>query len=379
MQELVISKINNTRRILLVEDGNIVEQYDEDIFSKENIGDIYKGKIRDIKKGLEAVFVDIGEKKNVFMHIKDIKQDYPIKIGQDILVQIKKNETEYKNAKVSNKNISITGKYLVLLPNVNFITVSKKIENNNEKNRLKDLVNKYVPNNMGAVIRTAAENKEEVDIKEDIQFLQKTWNKILNNECNEIGLIYSMDSLIRRILIDLTGKNVTKIIVDNEDDYEFVKKIVNELERNIDIVIDKKVYEKYNVEKVLSKIKQKKIWLKCGGFIVIEKTEALTAIDVNSGKYIGKDSLDKTAFKVNKEATQEIAKQIRLRDISGIIVIDYIDMKSEQDKKQLRDFLVEELKKDRSRVGIYDFTKLNLLEITRKKMYSGNLRYTILI
>ena len=232
---------------------------------------------------------------------------------------------------------------------------------------------------MGAVIRTAAENKEEVDIKEDIQFLQKTWNKILNNECNEIGLIYSMDSLIRRILIDLTGKNVTKIIVDNEDDYEFVKKIVNELERNIDVVIDKKVYEKYNVEKVLSKIKQKKIWLKCGGFIVIEKTEALTAIDVNSGKYIGKDSLDKTAFKVNKEATQEIAKQIRLRDISGIIVIDYIDMKSEQDKKQLRDFLVEELKKDRSRVGIYDFTKLNLLEITRKKMYSGNLRYTILI
>ena len=145
---------------------------------------------------------------------------------------------------------------------------------------------------------------------------------------------------------------------------------IDELEESIGTFIDRNLIQSYNIEKVLREIKKKKIWLKCGGFIVIEKTEALTAIDVNSGKYVGKNNLRETVFKVNKEASEEIAKQIRLRDISGIIVVDYIDMNNDEDKEKIRNILIKEMKKDRSRIQVYDFTKLNLLEITRKKMYS---------
>lgn len=370
MLEIIISKIKNVRKIFILEDGKVIEYYDEDISKKEKIGDIYNGKIKNIKHGLEAVFVDIGEEKNVFMHIKDIMQDYNVKEGKDILVQIKKNEEKLKCAKVSNKNISITGKYIVLLPNVNFITVSKKISDVNEKNRLKILVQKYLPNNMGVIIRTAAQNKDDIEIKKDISNLIKIWNQIIALKCNKPGLIYNMDSLIRKILIDLTDRNISKIVVDNEEDCIFIKKIIHELEENIDILYDRNLSQNYNIDKILRQIKQKKIWLKCGGFIIIEKTEALTVIDVNSGKYVGKNNLSETIYKVNKEASEEIAKQIRLRDISGIIVVDYIDMNNDEDKDKIRNILIQEMKKDRSRVEIYDFTKLNLLEITRKKMYS---------
>lgn len=370
MLEIIISKIKNVRKIFILEDGKVIEYYDEDISKKEKIGDIYNGKIKNIKHGLEAVFVDIGEEKNVFMHIKDIMQDYNVKEGKDILVQIKKNEEKLKCAKVSNKNISITGKYIVLLPNVNFITVSKKISDVNEKNRLKILVQKYLPNNMGVIIRTAAQNKDDIEIKKDIINLIKIWNQIIALKCNKPGLIYNMDSLIRKILIDLTDRNISKIVVNNEEDCIFIKKIIHELEENIDILYDRNLSQNYNIDKILRQIKQKKIWLKCGGFIIIEKTEALTVIDVNSGKYVGKNNLSETIYKVNKEASEEIAKQIRLRDISGIIVVDYIDMNNDEDKDKIRNILIQEMKKDRSRVEIYDFTKLNLLEITRKKMYS---------
>ena len=370
MLELIISKINNNKKILIFENGKLIEQYDENMNTKENIGYIYNGKINNIKKGLEAVFVDIGENRNVFMHTKDIVQDYPLKVGQNILVQIKRNETKYKSAKVSSKNISITGKYVVLLPNVNFVTISKKIVDCGNRNRLKTITEKFLPNNMGAVIRTAAENKGELDIKKDIQSLLKIWNDILNNKCDSIGLVYNIDSMIRKILIDLTDKNITKIVVDDEEEYLFVKKIIRELEEDINVIIDKNIFENYNIEKILRGIKQKKIWLKCGGFIIIEETEALTVIDVNSGKYVGKKNLNETVVKVNKEASEEIAKQIRLRDISGIIVIDYIDMNNDEDKDNIRNILIEEMGKDRSTIQVYDFTKLNLLEITRKKMYS---------
>ena len=370
MLELIISKINNNKKILIFENGKLIEQYDENMNTKENIGYIYNGKINNIKKGLEAVFVDIGENRNVFMHTKDIVQDYPLKVGQNILVQIKRNETKYKSAKVSSKNISITGKYVVLLPNVNFVTISKKIVDCGNRNRLKTITEKFLPNNMGAVIRTAAENKGELDIKKDIQSLLKIWNDILNNKCDSIGLVYNIDSMIRKILIDLTDKNITKIVVDDEEEYLFVKKIIRELEEDINVIIDKNIFENYNIEKILRGIKQKKIWLKCGGFIIIEETEALTVIDVNSGKYVGKKNLNETVVKVNKEASEEIAKQIRLRDISGIIVIDYIDMNNDEDKDNIRNILIEEMRKDRSTIQVYDFTKLNLLEITKKKMYS---------
>lgn len=370
MLEIIISRINNIRKILILENEKVIEQYDEDIYAREKIGDIYNGKIKNIKNGLEAVFVDIGEKKNVFMHTKDIIQGYPVKVGQNILVQIKRNEAKYKSAKVSSKNISITGKYVVLLPNVNFITVSKKIIDCNERNRLKILAQKYLPNNMGAIIRTAAQNKKDLEIEKDVNNLQKIWSQIIDLKCDKPGLVYNMDSLIRKVLIDLTDRDVSKIVVDDEDDYIFVKKIIDELEESIDVVIDRNLIENYNIEKILREIKQKKIWLKCGGFIIIEKTEALTAIDVNSGKYVGKNNLSETVFKVNKEASEEIAKQIRLRDISGIIVVDYIDMNNDEDKENIRNILIEEMKKDRSRIQVYDFTKLNLLEITRKKMYS---------
>lgn len=338
---------------------------------------------------MQAAFVDIGQKKNTFIHAQDIlpktditKQERKVanikelaKVGMPILVQVKRDSTNKKGARVST-HISLPGRYLVLMPNTDFVTISQKIEDEKERQRLLDFVKANLPANMGAIIRTAAVSKDENVIKKDMQDLIKKWEYIEKRAKESSAapvLLCESDSVTKKIVLDLIDQKIDIIWVNDEESLKEVQSILDQMqiEHVPEIKIEENLLEKYGLEKQLEKMKQRKIWLKCGGFITIDKTEALTAIDVNSGKYIGKENLEKTVFTVNKEATEEIAKQLRLRDLEGIIMIDYIDMKNEENKERIRQLLKEKLKDDRSKTQVLEFTKLNLLEMTRKHMYSN--------
>ena len=393
MTELFIQKNDNKTNIALVENGKLIEYYLEDENLKGKEGNIYISIVKDIIKGMQAAFVDIGTEKNSFIHLKDILKKVDetkeekenldnldiskeIKKGQKLLVQIKKDSNIQKGARVST-HINLPGKYIVLLPNTDIITVSSKIEDKKEQERLKELVRKNLSANNGAIVRTSAEGKTKEIIK-DIKYVEEKWENILNTgvkeNSNSPELIYESEDIVQKMLLDLSDQKINKIIINDEKRYKELKKMFsnNEEYKNIEVEVVKKseILDKYDMKNQIEKMQNRKIWLKCGGFITIDKTEALTAIDVNTGKYTGNKNAEDTIFKVNKEATLEIAKQIRLRDIGGIIIIDYIDMNNENDKKKIQDLLTEELKKDRSKTQVEGFTKLDLMEITRKHICS---------
>ena len=261
------------------------------------------------------------------------------------------------------------------MPNVNFITVSQKIENNEEKDKLKKILSKIIPEGSGAIIRTSALYASEEEISVEAKKLISEWNQIHKKakNSNEIQLLYKADNIISKIIKDTISNQISRIVVDNDEDYNEVKDILKDLNIKRKIAIEKKEksIEVYELYKQIDKNFARKIWLKCGGFITIDKTEALTAIDVNSGKYTGDVNQEQTIYTVNKEATEEIAKQLRLRDIGGIIIVDYIDMHNEENKQRIIDFFKECIKKDRSKTQILEFTRLNLLELTRKHMFSN--------
>lgn len=385
MKELVILNSENRRIIALIEDEELVEKYEEDENNKSIEGNIYVGKVQNVLTGLQSAFVNIGEKRNAFIHVKDIlpKIDITkneevekesinklIKPGDPIIVEVKKEAVDKKGPRLST-HISLTSRFIVFMPNSPFVTVSSKIEDVRERERLKNIVEKYLPQNTGAIIRTVSENRSEEDIKEDIIKTIDKWKNIKLKPIEKYPQkIYDKGGVLKKTIVDLVDSNLDKIIVENQKDYELVKNILEEINSNIKIEVDQKISQKYSLEKQLKAIENTKVWLKNGGFITIEKTEALVAIDVNSGKFIGKDDAEETITEVNLEAAKEISKQIRLRDISGIIVIDFIDMKKEENKRAVIEEIIKNSKKDRSKVQVEEFTKLNLMEITRKHINS---------
>ena len=396
MKKIIINKEQDKKQILLIEDGELKEKYTErnDILRIE--GNMYIGEVKDVLCGMQAAFIDIGLKKNTFIHLKDIlpqvdiskeKEDFSgkdvkkiIKPGMPILVQVKKDFTDSKGAKVST-HLSINSRYVVLLPNTEIVTISKKIEDANERQRLLSIVKKYLPEKCGAIVRTSSENQKEEDIKNDLELANKKWKEIQNSYNNLVEekkypkLIYKTHGIIKKLLLDLIDKGLTIIEVNNEEDYNYITKVLKDFKtEDIEVVLSKGnlLENKIDLKNQIEKAEKRKVWLKCGGFIAIDKTEALTAIDVNSGKYIGKDNAEATIFKVNKQASIEIAKQLRLRDIGGIIIIDYIDMQDEDNKHKIIEILSEELKKDRSKTQVVGFSKLNLLEMTRKHICSND-------
>ncbi len=373
MQELRIKVDTNEKSVILLNDYKIVEQY---TINKENIeGNIYLGTIKNIIPGLKAVFVDIGKTKNAFIHYEDLgKTKDEIKLNEKILVQVQKNAVKQKGAKLTT-NIKLTGRQIVLMPKTDFISVSRKIEDEGKREKLKEIVKKYLPINCGAIIRTNCIFANEEEIRQDIQMLTARWNNIKNsiekNMKNVPCIIEEDNSIVKSLILATVDSKMSKITTNskeyNEEILNFLK--LYKLENIIKIELDNNVFEKYTIEKELQSLENNKVWLNCGGQIVIDKTEALTAIDVNSGKCIGKDSLEETILKVNIEAAKEIAKQIRLRDIGGIVIVDFIDMEKENSKEKLLKSMEEEIKKDRAKVQIEGFSKLNLLEFTRKQLY----------
>ena len=391
MTEIFIRKNNNKKEIALVENGILVEYYEEENEEDRKEGNIYIGIVKDIIEGMQSAFVNIGTEKNSFIHLKDVlpkvdetkeKVDLStnikniLKPNQKLLVQVKKDSNAKKGARVST-HINLPSKFIVLMPNTNIITVSQKIENKKEQERLIKLVKENLSKNNGAIIRTSAEGKTEEIIK-DIKKVEAKWNRITNINIdpknNKPQLLYKSEDILEKILMDLVENKISKIIVNNKKEKEEIESKLKENDEcekiKIELKENENIFETYDIEKQIEKSKNRKIWLKCGGFITIDKTEALTAIDINTGKYTGTKKLEQTIFKVNKEATIEIAKQIRLRDTGGIIIIDYIDMQNAEDKDKILEILKQELKKDRSKTQVEGFTKLDLMEMTRKHICS---------
>ena len=390
MLELIINKTNNVKTIMLVKNGILLEKHEEHENQIRLEGNIYLGKVQNILPGMQSAFIDIGEEKNTLIKLKDAlpkidetNQTFSLdgkdiskalKTGQEILVQIRKDGTINKGAKVST-HINLPGRFVALLPNSSFITISQKIENKEERERLIQIAKKALNGeNMGAIVRTSADGKNEEDIKNDIEKLIKEWQEISSKlkNCKAPKLLYDNNALIRRTIIDILDRDLEKIIVNDKQIYELILKTLGEFKLKVELKENENLFEMYELNKQIEKLSQRKIWLSCGGFITIDKTEALTAIDVNTGKYVGKKNLEETVFKVNREATCEIARQLRLRDIGGIIIIDYIDMFDEKNKKAIEDLLKEELKHDRTKSQVEGFTKLNLLEMTRKNMCNND-------
>lgn len=396
MKELFIDSKNNKKIIALVENGKLQELYEECETQKRIEGNIYVGKVKDVLPGMQAAFVDIGEEKNTFIHIKDILpkvsnvtgnknenlenyniKDY-LKKDEKILVQVKKDSVSTKGARVTT-HMHITGRFVVVLPENKFITVSQKIEKEKERQRLIEIAKEVIGNKkIGIIIRTAAEGKEKELIVNDIK---NTLNKLENivkeskEEKKFPRVILKNDTILEKILLDLMDNNLDRITVNNKTTMELIEKKIKEHYDNSKVKVELKqgnILNTYDIDDQIEKMQNRKIWLRCGGFITIDKTEALTAIDVNSGKFTGKENLEQTVLKVNKEASVEIAKQLRLRDIGGIIIIDYIDMNEQKSKEEVIETLRENLKQDRAKTQIMEFTKLNLLEMTRKHMFSND-------
>lgn len=397
MLEIIINKEKQKRSIMLVENGMLIEKHEEHSDRQRLEGNIYCGKVQNVLEGMQSAFIDIGDKRNTFIRLKDLlpkedesksNQKYKlpdcnikdiVKQDMKILVQVKRDGTEKKGARVST-HINLPGRFVVFMPNSSFITVSQKIEDEKERERLIRIVKSILPEKTGAIVRTSATKADEETIKADLEELIKKW-KIISKEYTEHKLngpklIYDNKPLLRRTLIDVVDRDLNKVIVNDLRTYKDVEELLKSMKMTDNIKLELKENENlldmYELEEQLEKLSNRKIWLKCGGFITIDRTEALTAIDVNTGKYTGSKDLESTVFKVNKEATTEIVKQLRLRDIGGIIIIDYIDMHDDKNKNQIIELIKQELKKDRTKSQVLGFTKLNLLEMTRKNMCNND-------
>lgn len=395
MLEIFINKNTENKEIALLENGHLVEYYIDEGNDLRKEGNIYIGIVKDVIKGMQAAFVDIGTEKNSFIHLKDLlpkidetknnvknEKNSNIEISQiiknndAILVQVKKDSNALKGARVST-HINLPSKYIALMPDTDIITASQKIEDKKEQERLIKLVKENITSGNGAIIRTSAIGKEK-EIIEDIKYIESKWKKIKEKyqqeaKTKEPKLIYKSENIIEKMTLDLPDNSLQRILTNDEKEYNRLLKLQKEnayLQKAKIEFKKEEILDIYDTKKQIEKLQNRKIWLKCGGFITIDKTEALTAIDVNTGKYTGTKDVEQTIYKVNEEATVEITKQLRLRDIGGIIIIDYIDMNNNENKEKIQKLLIENLKNDRAKTQVEGFTKLDLMEMTRKHIMS---------
>lgn len=387
MSELIINKEKSEKavKIAIIENGKISEMCVQNGENYSTIGNVYVGIVENVVDGMQAAFVNIGIEKNAFLSVKDAlpkvdvakeelnidkKMSEILKVGDKLLVQVRKEPSDKKGARVST-HITLPGNYIVLMPETKIITVSQKIESAQEIERLKKIAKETLPENFGVIIRTDAENVDEETIKNDINEVLEKWYAIKKeSEAKEReGIVYNDHDIVQKVLRDMVNKHTEKIFVNDVEIYENLKSVPTKKVDSIEFVDASSIFEKFGLVTELENVENRKSWLKCGGYIVIDKTEALTAIDVNSGKYTGSNNLEQTALSVNIEAAIEIMRQLRLKDIGGIIIIDYIDLENKNDQGKVIETMKKEALKDRSRIDIKGYTKLNLVELTRKKLY----------
>ncbi len=362
-------------------------------------GNIYKGRVASVLPGMEAAFVDIGLGRNAFLHVADIRShqiaplrgqdgeeelEDPIgrgsiaerlRVGQEIVVQVTKEPRGTKGARATTY-VALPAHYLVLMPTVTGVGVSRRIENEQERKRLRAIADRLRPEGMGLIVRTAAEGMDERDLADDVRFLLQLWAKVTERArtSRAPALLYQDLGLIRRVVRDLFTGEVSQFIVDSRREFELIRDLVGsfapDLRERTQLYEGRQpIFEAYGVEREIERALHRKVWLKSGGYVVFDRTEAATVIDVNTGKYVGKTDLASTIFKTNLEAVDEIVRQIRLRDIGGIILIDFIDMDNEKHRRRVLAALHEAVRADRTKIHVIDLTGLGLVEITRKRVY----------
>ena len=395
-KEILISVESEEARAALLEDGVLVEFYVDRPTNQRVAGNIYKGRVENVLPGMEAAFVNIGLERNAFLYVDDalvMKQDEDedqvedvkefsirnvLKEGQDVMVQVVKEAMGGKGARVT-RHITLPGRFLVLMPMVGYVGVSRKITDDKERERLRKTAEWLRPQGMGLIVRTVAEGKSEAELTRDVEFLVRLWNRILTREQNSKSpaLLHKDMGLVYRVVRDLFSEDVDRLFIDDLHEYERVLELLDaiapSLKERVHYYSNKRqpIFEYFELDPEIEKAMKKRVWLRSGGYIVIDQMEALTAIDVNTGKYVGSSNLADTVFKTNIEAAKEIARQLRLRDIGGIIIIDFIDMDYAHHRHKVLSVLEEELRRDHTKTHVLGLTQLGLVELTRKKVRQG--------
>lgn len=366
----------------IVEDGRLVEVFWAD--QDENVGNIYKGKVKDILPGLSCAFIDIGLSKNAFLYAGDVTLPGHRKVsngldllksGQDIMVQVKKEAFSEKGARVTG-NLTIPGHFSVLLPCQTDISISRKLTDDQRREHLRRLMEKHKPREMGIILRTACQEAEDEEILGELQDLIQVWEEI-NQRFERMrapNLIYEDIDVLERTLRDYLDSDIRQVVINNEKLKEKITSYMNKKKSNFGFTVQYEegdLFEKYGLEKDIRRTLRRKVWLRNGGYLIIDETEAMTVIDVNSGKYTGKNDFEETVFKLNQEAAVEIPRQLRLRSLGGIILIDFIDMRIKENVDSIISTLKRELAKDKAHTRIIGMTGLGFLEMTRKKSRYG--------
>jgi ribonuclease G len=409
--EIVMNITERETRLALIENGQVAEIHLERTGERGIVGNIYKGRVIKVLPGMQAAFVDIGLPRAAFLYVGDIyhhvhdlhfmvNEEEPeepeeggdsipegipeqlppftpiedlVQEGEDMLVQISKEPLGSKGARITS-HISIPGRHLVFMPTVDHIGISRRIENETERQRLKDIIERIKPPSCGIIVRTVSEHENLEKLEADLTFLHGAWQRILEKEKKvpAPSLIYEDLDLCLRGVRDLFTEQVSRLVVDSEEHYQrivdFMKTFMPSLKPGVEVYDgDEPIFDFFGLEMELNKALGRKVWLKSGGYINIDFTEALVAIDVNTGRYVGKRNLQETILKTNLEAVKEIAYQLRLRNIGGIIIVDFIDMDRAVDREKVSNALQEALRRDKQKTNILKISELGLVQMTRKR------------
>ncbi|HXG53087.1 MAG TPA: Rne/Rng family ribonuclease [candidate division Zixibacteria bacterium] len=403
-QEIFINSTPQESRIAIMEDGLLAEFLIERKEERGIAGNIYKGKVSRVLPGMQAAFVDIGMEKAAFLHASDfwsgggelrlieagedeaeieeipkppprrrVPLEKQLSRGEEILVQVAKDPLGTKGARVTS-HVSLPGRYMVFMPNTKHTGISRRIEGEEERKRLREIAQSLLTEEGGFILRTACEGRSKREIQRDLRFLIRLWKRIREKAASASApaLIHQDLDLIMRSIRDFFTTETEQVVVDSAKDYrrilDFVRNFMPRLKSKIILYQEKEpLFDRYGIEEKIEKALEPRVWLRSGGYIIIERTEALTAIDVNTGRFVGKRSQEETIVKTNLEAAQEVVRQLRLRNIGGIIIIDFIDMEKESNRKKVYDALKEALKKDKARTNILKISELGLVEMTRQR------------
>jgi len=409
-REILINMQPGETRVAVVEDGVLVELLTEREDKRRQVGDVYKGRVNAVLPGMQAAFVDIGLEKAAFLHSSDLagpflemdeleevdfhqsherrgahrnetKIEDHLKKGSEIIVQVTKEPIGKKGPRVTGQ-ISLPGRFLVFMPGLQRIGVSRKIEDRNERGRLKSLMNELKPKEGGLIVRTVGEGKGKKQFEMDVKYLTRLWKRIerKSKRVAAPALLHHEMGLATSLARDVFVEDVTRMLIDSKKGYRQVKSylrsVAPELSSRVHYYDGKEpLFDVHGIEKEIEKAMDRRIHLKRGGYITIDHTEALVAIDVNTGRYTGKRNQEETILKTNLEAAREVARQLRLRDIGGIIVIDFIDMENEANKRAVVEELRGCLRTDRSRTKTFRVSELGLVEMTRQRVRPSLLDY----
>ncbi len=380
MKKILLNVTPEETRMVMTENGRLSETELERPSHSHLVGNIYKGRVQNVLPGMQAAFVDIGQKKNAFLYLGDGDSSdgrrsggEKVQAGQAVTVQVVKDAVGTKGPRVTTR-ISLPGRNIVLMPTADYIGMSRRIADENERDRLHSLAKELCPEGMGLIVRTLAAGQDSETLKADVRYLSRLWESLgaRGRVLSAPALLYRDADMAIRVARDLMTEDVERLIVDDPETCRRVRELVGfispVLAERVELYEGSvPIFREYGAEEEIDTLTDREVELPSGGFLVIDRTEALTVIDVNTGKFVGGSNLSDTVYRANMEAAEEILRQLRLRDIGGIIVVDFIDMDEEEQKEGLLSFMRERAKQDRTKTNIIGLTSLGLVEITRKK------------